>query len=65
MEAAMVRKDSRVGKDAAGRKRETPIVTLRDEELIPVAGGFAMLTSSYATAIKGIGEGITTMARKA
>jgi hypothetical protein len=64
MEAAMVRKDSRVGKDAGGRESETPIVTLRDEELIPVAGGFAMLTNSFSNAIKTIGEGLSTMARK-
>jgi hypothetical protein len=59
----MARKDSRVGKNAVGRESATPIVTLRDEELIPVAGG-AMLTSSFGTAIKAIGEGISTMARK-
>jgi hypothetical protein len=65
MEAAMARKDSGVGKDAVGGKRETPIAALRDEDLAAVAGGAIMLMGSAASnVIKTLGEALSTMARK-
>lgn len=60
----MVRKDAGAGRgDAVGRKSEAPLVPLRDDELITVAGG-AILTGSFASAVKAIGEGLSAMARK-
>ena len=60
----MVRKDAGAGRgDLVGRKREAPLVTLRDDELITVAGG-ATLTGAFTSAVKAIGEGLSAVARK-
>lgn len=58
-------------KDSAARKpvvvvardRETPFVTLRDEDLVVVAGGSA-LCSAVSTTIKAMGDALSTAARK-
>jgi hypothetical protein len=63
-EATMVRRNTTAGRDAVGPKSESPLVTLRDQDLIAAAGGATFLTSSLSDAIKAIGEGLSTVARK-
>lgn len=60
----MVRKDSRARETAGiARAGETPIVTMRDDDLVIVTGG--VFANAFATAaIRTIGEALGTMARK-
>jgi hypothetical protein len=43
---------------------KSEIREIKDAELDQVAGAFGMLSSAFSNAIKSIGEGLTTLARK-
>jgi hypothetical protein len=67
VEAAMASRGSRRSREHCGaapvvRDGETPIVALRDDDLLSVTGG--LLASAVSNALKTLGEGLSTMARK-
>ena len=54
---------TQTSKPISGRQRALGEQILKDAELEGVSGG-AMFRSSFADALKSIGEGLSTMARK-
>ena len=54
---------TQTSKSINGSQRTLGEQVLKDAELEPVSGG-AMLRSSFSDALKSIGEGLSTMARK-
>jgi predicted ribosomally synthesized peptide with nif11-like leader len=51
--------------ELAARLDEVSATELADDHLRSVAGGFGALTSAFSQAIKSLGEGLSTVARKA
>jgi hypothetical protein len=54
---------TQTGKSINGNPRTLDEQVLKDAELEPVSGG-AMFRNSFSEALKSIGEGLATMARK-